>query len=420
MKRSAALSLLVLLGGAIAPNAPPADAADISLESRTYVPASGIDGGNDHVLFYEYLALDVDNLGPPGLYVRAGGWGRADLADETYDQKTNGDLQYGFIGWRGQSNNAEGRLGRISYTGGAARNEVFDGVLFGTDLAAGFDLTLYGGVPEETDNEEGRSGDSLYGARISQGGGAYRIGLSYLKEEDDSETAREEAGADLFLAPLQLIELAGSTLYDLDGDGVARHDYRLALGPFARRVLLTATWAWTDYAHYFQGTTNEAFDEVDPEEQLNRVGGQIRVDLDHGLSLTGEYVNYAYDIADSSQSYGGSLDWAGGGRSAGLGYRQVHGDADEDRYQEFRLYATSPVGPVAVAAGVEHLAYDEDINGESSATTGTLSLGYAVSKALEVSASAEYGVTPDFEDEVNFMLAVLWRYDASTKKGGTP
>ena len=119
---SAALSLFLLLGGVIAPNPPPAAAASLSLESRTYVPASGIEGGDTHVLFYEYLSLDAGDLGIPGLYVRAGGWGRADIADETFGQKANGDLQYGFLGWRGPSSNAEARLGRLSYTGGAARH----------------------------------------------------------------------------------------------------------------------------------------------------------------------------------------------------------------------------------------------------------------------------------------------------------
>jgi hypothetical protein len=57
---------------------------------------------------------------------------------------------------------------------------------------------------------------------------------------------------------------------------------------------------------------------------------------------------------------------------------------------------------------------------EDSATTGTLSLGYTLSKALEFSASAEYGVTPEMEHEAGFLLALTWRYDAATKKGGTP
>ena len=420
MKRSAALSLLVLLGGVIAPNAPPAAAMDFSLESRTYVPARGIDGGDTHLLFYEYLSLDAGNLGVPGLYVRAGGWGRADLADETFGQKTNGDLQYGYLGWRGPRSNMEARLGRVDLTAGAARNEVFDGALFGTDLPAGFDLTLFGGVPAASD-EDGRSGDTLYGGRLSQGReGLYRIGASYLKEENDSEDAREQAGADVFLAPVALVRLSGSSLYDLRDDGWAQHDYRVDVGPFAGRMRLAATWRSTDYRHYFQAVRNSAFEQVSAEEQLDRIGGQLRFDLGRGLSLTGEYASYAYDLAESAESYGGSLDWAGPRYTAGAGYLQMHGDAPQERYQQFRAYATAPLGPVALAAGVEHLAYEEPINGEDSATTGTLTLGYALSKALELSASAEYGVTPEMEREAGFLLALIWRYDASTKKGGTP
>ena len=411
---------LSLIGGAVAANAPPAAAMDVSFESRTYVPARGIDGGDTHLLFYEYLALDAGNLGVPGLYVSAGGWGRVDLADETFGEETNGDLQYGYIGWRGPKSNLEARLGRIDFTGGVARNEVFDGALFGTDLPAGFDLTLFGGVPAAAD-EDGRSGDTLYGGRLSLGReGLYRLGGSYLKEENDSEDAREQAGADVFFAPVALVRLGGSSIYDLRDDGWAQHDYRLDLGPFVKVVQLAATWRSTDYRHYFQAVRNSAFEEVSAEEQLDRIGGQVRIGLGRGLSLTGEYVSYAYDVAESAQAYGGSLDWAGSGYSAGAGYLQMHGDAAEDRYEQLRAYASAPIGRFSLAAGVEHLAYEEEINGEDSATTGTLALGYAASKALEFSASAEYGVTPSMEEEAAFLLALTWRYDAATKKGGTP
>jgi hypothetical protein len=385
------------------------------------VPASGIDGGDTHVLFYEYLALDAGNLGVPGLYVRAGGWGRADLADETFGQTTNGDLQYGFLGWRGPHSNMEARLGRLDLTAGVARNEVFDGALFGSDLPAGFDVTLFGGVPVELDDEDGRSGDTLFGGRLSQGReGLYRIGASYLKEENDGDGAREEAGADLLFAPITLLRLTGSSVYDLADDGWAQHAYRLDLGPFAGRVELAATWRSTDYRHYFTAPTNSAFTEVQADEQLDRIGGEVRVALGRGLTLSGQYTSYSYDIAESAEAYGGGLDWTGSRLTAGAGYLQMHGDAKEDRYQQFRAYGSAPVGPVSVAAGVEHLSYDEQINGEDSATTGTLTLGYAASKTLDLSASAEYGVTPEFEHEVNFILAVTWRYDAASKKGGTP
>ena len=198
MKTAAALSVLALLGAAIAASAVPAAATDISLESRTYVPASGTDGESTHVLLYEYLTFDAEDLVQPGLYLRVGGWGRTDLADETFGRKTNSELQYAFLGWRAPQLNAEARVGRISLTAGVARNEVFDGLLFGSDLPAGFDVTLFGGVPVEVD-EDGRSKDMLYGGRISQGrAGLYRLGASYLKEQNDGDDiARRGRGGPL-------------------------------------------------------------------------------------------------------------------------------------------------------------------------------------------------------------------------------
>ena len=419
MKRSTALCLFAILGGALAANAPPAAAADISLESRTYLPARGTENENTHVLLYEYLALDAWDLGQPGLYFRAGGWGRADLADETYGEKTNGDLQYAYLGWRAPQSNAEGRLGRISLTAGVARNEVFDGAVFGSDLPYGFDATLYAGVPVETD-EGGRSDDLLYGARVSQGRpGLYRLGASYLKEENDGEEAREEAGADLFFAPHTLVELSGSSLYNLIDEAWAHHEYRLALGPFTKGVRLSASWTSTDYDHYFQAVTHSAFVPEEAGEKLDRIGGGIEFPLGRGFVLVGEYTAYSYDISGSAQSYGGRLDWAVPGTAAGAGYRQMHGDEEENRYQEFQVHASRTFGAWLAAAEVQYLAYEEELNGEDSGTTAMLSLRYAASPALELTASAEYGVTPEYEREVSGLLAMTWRYAASTRKGGS-
>lgn len=417
MKRSAVLFLLAVLCSASAASAPPA-AAVISLESRTYLPLRGTDGGDTHAPLYEYLAFDADELGTPGLYLRIGGWGRADLADETLDRTTNGELQYAFVGWRAPVLNAEGRAGRIALTAGVARNEVFDGLLLGSDLPAGFDVTLFGGIPAETE-DGGRSRDSLYGARISQGrAGLYRIGASWLKEENGGDEAREEAGVDLFLAPLARVEVTGSSLYNAIDEDWARHDYRLELGPFAGRVRLVATWASTDYGLFFKSPLNPAF-SPDSAEKLDRIGGEVALTLGRGFTLTGEYISYSYDIAGAAQAFGGRLDWAGSGATAGAGYRQVNGDTEENRYREYRVSATKAFGSLHAAAGAEHVVYDAAINGETSSTTGTLGLGLALSRSLELSVSADYGATPEFEREVRGLLAVLWRYDAPTKKGGT-
>jgi len=402
---------------ALVANAPPA-AASVTFESRTYVPARGTDGGNTHVLLYEYLALDAEDIATPGLYLRAGGWGRTDLADETFGRTTNGDLQYAFLGWRAPRLNGEARVGRIALTAGVARNEVFDGLLLGSDLPGGFDITAFGGIPVETD-EGGRSSDSLYGARLSQGRtGLYRIGASYLKEENGGNPSREEAGTDIFLSPLPLVEVRGSSLYNVIDKSWARHDYRLALGPFFGRLRLSATWASTDYLSYFQSPVHPAF-APEIAEKLDRIGGAVEIGLGGGVTFTGEYTAYRYDVSGDAQAYGAGLDWAGAGFSAGGAYRQVQGDAEENRYQAIRAYATVVYRLVRISASAEHLTYDEAINGVKNATTGTLSLGYNLSRTLELSASAGYGETPEFDHEVKGLLAVLWRYDASMKKGGT-
>jgi len=403
----------------MAVNPPPVAATDISLESRTYVPARGTDGGNTHALLYEYLSLDAEDIVQPGLYLRVGGWGRTDLADETFGRTSNSELQYAFLGWRAPVLNAEARVGRLSLTTGVARHEVFDGLLLGSDLPAGFDVTVYGGVPVEI-ADGGRSKDLLYGGRVSQGiAGLYRLGVSYLKQKNSGDDMREEAGSDLFLAPLPLVEVTGTSLYNVADKKWARHDYRLVLGPFAKLVRVTGTWASTDYTAYFVEPMNHAMLPVE-DTKLNRVGGELELLLGLGYTVSAEYVSFsASEGGSDGRIYGGRLEWAGSGTSAGAGYRQVHGEALEDRYQEISAQATTALGPVTVALGAKHLAYELEINGEKNSTTGRLGLSYAASKSLELSASAEYGKTPEFDREVKGLLAVLWRYDASTKKGGT-
>jgi len=468
VKSGVVFSLLALLGAVFAVGAPPVAATDISLESRTYVPAHGTDGESTHVLLYEYLTFNAEDLVQPGVYLRVGGWGRTDLADETFGRTSNSELQYAFVGWRAPQLNAEARVGRVSLTSGVARHEVFDGLLLGSDLPAGFDVTFFGGVPVEV-SEESRSKDTLYGGRISQGrAGLYRIGVSYLKEQNAGDDAREEAGADLFLAPLPLVELTGTSFYNLIVEKWARHDYRLVLGQFAQRVRLTATWAKTDYTAYFQEPMNHAMLPIEDEkrdrlggevevvlgqfaqrvrltatwaktdytayfqepmnhamlpiedEKRDRLGGEVEVVLGLGFLVTGEYVSYRVPGEGSDGSaYGARLDWTGPVATAGAGYRKVDGEAMEDRYWELSAQATTAFGPTRVSAGAEHLAYEVEINGKKTATTGKLALSYAVSKSIEFSASGEYGQTPEYDREVKGLFAMTWRYDASIKKGGT-
>ena len=421
MKKVGVLSVLALLGAAIAVNAPPAAATDISFESRTYVPARGTDGENTHVLLYEYLTLDAENLVQPGIYLRFGGWGRADLADETYGQKTNSELQYAFLGWRAPQLNAEVRVGRISLTAGVARHEVFDGVLLGSDLPAGFDVTLFGGIPVEVE-EDGRSSDMLYGGRVSQGrAGLYRLGASYLKQQNDGEDGREEAGVDLFLAPLPLVEVTGTSLYNVADEKWARHDYRLVLGPFAKMVRLTTTWVVHRLHRLLHGTDEprHAADrrhEGRPVRRRARVRPRPRFHPDRRICLVLRprrkmKATAACTAAGSTGPVRAPRPGPATGRCAARPRRTATGSWTRTARRRSGRFASRP--------SAEHVVYEAEINGETNSTTGKLGLSYAASKSLDLSASVEYGQTPEYDSEVKGFLAMTWRYDASIKKGGT-
>ena len=420
MKRTPAVTLVpALLAALLAAGPPPAAAAEISLESRTYLPASEDGAGNSHVTGYEYLDLGVENAGMPGLYLRAGGWGRADLADETYDNKTNSELQYGFLGYRAAHSNAEGRLGRISVTAGAARNEVLDGLQLGTDFAAGLKALVYGGVPVETD-EGGRSGDSIWGGRLAQGlPGRYEAGVSYLREENDSETAREEAAFDLWLRPGLPLVLLGNSLYNVDTSAFARHDWRILTDPLLGGSRLVVRYSSTEYDDFFTSPGVTAFlaPLIEPGERLQRYGADLEIPLAAGFGLTADYTAYRYDVAPSADRYGARVAWQRGTLGTGFAYHRSSGNESVQSYDEYTGDVSFRLGPAQLALGAQELRYEHAINGARDSLTLFAAADTALSASLSVGADVEYQSSPTYDSRVRGMLKLVWRYAHDTRAG---
>jgi hypothetical protein len=278
-------------------------------------------------------------------------------------------------------------------------------------------------VPVETDGD-GRSGDSVYGGRLSQGVlGLYRVGLSYLKEKNDKGKARDEAGLDLWVQPHLPVVLSGSSLYNTDTKDFARHAYSLAFEPrFARGARLTALYSFTNYKAFFTGTDNSPFlfPAIDPNERLRTLGAELMVPVAGGLTLTGDFTNYDYTIAAKADRYGARADWSGeGGMSAGLGFHRCQGDAAENRYSEVAAYAGAHVGPAKLSLDLRETLFAEKINGTKNAFTATLAADAGITPSLTVGADLAYGSNPDYSSEVRAMLKLIWRYALDTAaKGG--
>lgn len=418
--------MLTLLSGVLTALPPPAKATDVTIESRTYLPAHEDGEENLHVGAYEYLSLDLEDIATPGLFFQAGGWGRADLADETFERTSNSEFQYGFLGYRLPNLNTELRLGRLAVTGGTARGEVLDGLQLRTDLLAGFDALAFGGVPVEV-SEGGRSGDQLYGGRISQGlPGTYRIGVSYLKEQNDSEDAREEAGLDVYGAfhlvrPYIPVSLTGTSRYNMIEDDFAQHDYRLVVGPLFSVVRLTGSYGWVDYRNFFTSPAVSAFGmpALDPDEQLRTIGGEVALTLGGGVTVAADYTTYEYEIMESATAAGARADWSGASATVGFAAHWCNGDEAPLQYASYTAYGSVALAGVKLTASAQEILYEQEVDGVDTGTSATIGASYAVGRGLGIGADVEYGKNPYFDSEVKGMLRLTYRYASAEEKGGS-
>ena len=166
-------------------------ATGVSGDSRTYGAFRETD--ENIIGVYEYLDFAVQDLGTESISFHTGGWLRYYVSGVESDE-TNRDLQYGYLSFKSKTDNAVVNLGRVMVFEGVAAERV-DGLYARTDLSGNFGISAFAGASADTG--ESIPGNSfIYGTRLSyQGADKYRIGLSYLKEEKDSEDFREEAGA---------------------------------------------------------------------------------------------------------------------------------------------------------------------------------------------------------------------------------
>ena len=145
-------------------------------------------------------------------------------------------------------------LGRVMVFEGVAADRV-DGAYARTDLQANFGISAFGGVPVEVETDQ-PGNNVIYGARLShQVPGLYRIGISALKEEKNSEDFRKVEGVDLWLRPVNKVELLGRSNYNAITKEWMENTYVLVLGPFAN-LRFNTTASSINYKDYFTGATS--------------------------------------------------------------------------------------------------------------------------------------------------------------------
>jgi hypothetical protein len=402
----------------------PASAFDLSGQSRTYFQSRQTEEATRYQPLYEYLSFRADDIGTQALSFHVGGWYGYDFGNGNYDdsKRSTGDLQYAYLSYKRSTGNAYANLGRLMVTQGMASSQL-DGAALGTDLKWGFGISAFGGVPLETARDS-RVGDSVYGGRINQGiDGLYRIGVSYLMEKNDSLDFRKEEGVDLWIRPVEKVELLGGSLYNGLTSAVARHAYYLTLGPFSA-LTLRGQFTEISYKDFFTSPTLSVFQlqpggPMDPDEKLKMYGGEASL-TSGPVTFSADYKQYAYNVAGTAQYYGVRLSYSGAQNTvAGLSAHRLNGKTDNLKYNEYRLYGHRTFGRADLTADLFSVAYAEEINGIKNAYSASLACGYALTTRARLGADVEYAQDPFFSKDVRGLVKLVYNFDiAPGAKGG--
>lgn len=418
--RTVSIALFVMALLALAPAL--SFAADVAGTSRTYIQSRETANGGNLLPVYEYLDFTVQNLGTESVSIHFGGWLGFDLRDDSFgDGKDSGsDLQYGYVSYQRKTGNTLVNVGRVMVFEGVAAERV-DGIYARTDLMKGFGISAFGGAPVET-NINLPGNDMIYGARVShQNVGLYTLGLSYLKEEKNSSTFREEEGLDLWVKPANKVELMGRSSYNAHTSGWMEHAYYLMLGPYDKfRINAEATWI--NYEDYFASATTSAFKmtpggPLNPKEKVNILGPEVFYTINNNWSVSADYKSYGYDIAGSASYYGVKANYTmPKSYSAGISLHTMDGDSSRLQYDEYRIYAAKRMQKLDIAVDLLDVKYKEAINGVSNAYSVALAAGYVLKEKLKLGADVEYSKNPDFDKDVRLFLKLIYQFDAELGK----
>ncbi len=409
----AASLILLLLTSTVAP------AMDLSGQSRSYVSYRQEFEGTRVLPLYEYLDLQTTNIGDESVAFQFGGWYRYDFKAEQFGTKSTGDLQYAYLDLRRKQANTFLRIGRVIVNEGVA-NEQVDGAYARTDLRGGFTVAAFGGIPVET-SVDTRTGDSVYGGRISQGyPGIYTIGLSYLHEKNDSKDFRKEEGIDVWLQPFRKMTVQGLSSYNALSDAWMQHRYFVLFGPFGD-LRLTGEASKVYYKEYFAATNLSAFtstgfasSSIDPNETVTALGGSADYSITSSVTIGADFKNYDYDLANNSAKYyGGRLAYAAKGFGFGLAAHRMDGPTADKQYDDQRIYLTKQFSMMDVTLDLLHVNYKQPINDVDNAYTGTAAAGFTLSPKARLVADVEYSKNPYFDKDVRGMLRFVYNFDAT-------
>lgn len=391
------------------------------VSSRTLLPATS------------FLGLDADKLADGKLSAHFYGWGRADLADKSFNEnQADGSLTYGYLQYRFGAANAQARAGRFFVHEGII-NEQVDGVSARTDLPYGFGVSAFGGATVHNARIPGTAsdgkGDGIFGGRVNyRYGGMFEIGLAGVFESDAPTMAdpnlagrfgsHRVIGADLWYSPISKVAFMARTSINTETGGVAEQGYLLTVKPLKD---LTVTGEFNDYQDrdlFYSSALFAAMPSMLSGNNLNQesrtLGASASYQLNSKFELTGDYKHYTRDIGKADR-FGGELRCTlpDAALRTGGSYHYLRSSADfavvptsdaSGSFHELRAYAMRDTKSYFASLDVIDYLFKRDIDGKKSALELYGSLGYHLTPNLALSGDLSYGSNPQNSDELKGLI----------------
>ncbi len=411
-------------------------AADVTVDSSTLFGISqrDVSGASKENLLpaTQFLGITADKLADGNLSLHLYGWGRADLADKSFNSdKSSGSLTYGYLQYRFSQASANIRAGRLFVREGIV-NEQIDGISARTDLPMGFGLSAFGGATAPTAHLSGESsdgkGDTIYGGRANyRYKGMLEVGISAVFESaaptltapasGDTRLTGDyrRVGGDIWVTPFKTVDIIGHSSYNPETRRIAEHSYLLNYKPHKKLVLTGEYNQYRDKSMLLPWTTFSAAALL-LSDKSSSAGVRASYDISKNLALLADYKHYKREFG-SADRFGGEarVNFKDNTIRGGVGYHYLNAGQEfaitpntSASYHELRCYVMRDTKSYFAAIDLLGDFFKEKIYGESSAWEATASLGYHFTPALALSGDVSYGRNPQFTEEAKALLRLTY------------
>ncbi|HIJ96647.1 MAG TPA: hypothetical protein HPP94_13095 [Desulfuromonadales bacterium] len=415
-------------------------AADVSVDTSTLlgIGQRDVSGAKSETLLpaTQFLGLDVDKLADGNLSLHLYGWGRADLADNSYNRENvDGNFTYGYLQYRFKEANANARLGRMFIHEGIV-NEQIDGLSARTDLPAGFGISTFAGAVVHGKKLSGETSDGK-GDTIAGGRATYRylgmleLGLSGLFEAkapslvSHINSSHRLMGGDLYFSPHKMVTLMGQSSYSPETKSVAEHSYLLSVKPLEGLIVSGEFNEHRSGGYLSAASLFSTMPSYKPNERSRVIGGSSSYQISKSIGVAADYKHYTRTLGNADR-FGADarLSFSDNSIRGGFGYHYLRASQGfaitpyiSASYHELRGYLLHETKGYFAALDVIAYLFKEKLFNEKSAWEGTISLGYHLTPALALSGDVSYGKNPEFTDETKGLLRLTYNTTFDIKGG---